>query len=184
MSIHFQVRDVPWLLKQQHAQSNLPTGWRRPSVLAPVGLSGPANPCGSGSSSRHGDERPIEDHPETNSQTFHGTAIYADQLGWFWGSMGRHIWQSHGVFGNWLSRSGENRSEVQSDPDLANRQDPRGSEVLLSSLTGFLTERHGLSHVESGRSAGADPPEPTIGRKPSLVGANSLRPLEQKPSPQ
>ena len=25
----------------------------------------------------------------------------ADQLGWFWGSMGRHIyiWQSHGVFG-------------------------------------------------------------------------------------
>ena len=31
--------------------------------------------------------------------TTHGTAIYADQLGWFWGSIDRHIWQSHGVFG-------------------------------------------------------------------------------------
>ena len=28
------------------------------------------------------------------SQTLHGTAIYADQLGWL--SMDRHIWQSHG----------------------------------------------------------------------------------------
>ena len=33
------------------------------------------------------------------SDTTHGTAIYADQLGWFWGSIDRHIWQSHGVFG-------------------------------------------------------------------------------------
>ena len=29
-------------------------------------------------------------------------AIYADQLGWFWGSMGRHIWQSHGVSGIYI----------------------------------------------------------------------------------
>ena len=27
-------------------------------------------------------------------------AIYADQLGWFWVSIGRHIWQSRGVFGH------------------------------------------------------------------------------------
>ena len=27
-----------------------------------------------------------------DTQTLHGTAIYADQLGWFWGSMGRHLW--------------------------------------------------------------------------------------------
>ena len=33
------------------------------------------------------------------SQTLHGTAIDADQLGWFQGGQCRHILQSHGVFG-------------------------------------------------------------------------------------
>ena len=36
------------------------------------------------------------------TQTLHGTAIDADQLGWFGGSMGRHIWQSHGASGYML----------------------------------------------------------------------------------
>ena len=32
------------------------------------------------------------------TQTLHGTAIYANQLGWFWGSMGRHIWHTWSVW--------------------------------------------------------------------------------------
>ena len=34
-------------------------------------------------------------------QTLHGTAIYADQLGWCQGGQCRHIFQFHGVYGDW-----------------------------------------------------------------------------------
>ena len=34
------------------------------------------------------------------SEALHGTATHADQLGWVEGSIDRHIWQSHGVFGS------------------------------------------------------------------------------------
>ena len=36
--------------------------------------------------------RDVVSFPDTTN----GTAVNADQLGWFWGSMGRHIRQSHG----------------------------------------------------------------------------------------
>ena len=34
-----------------------------------------------------------------NPDATKGTAIYADQLGWFGGSIDWHIWQSHGASG-------------------------------------------------------------------------------------
>ena len=43
-------------------------------------------------------------------QTLHGTAIYANQLGWCQGGQCIHIWQSHGVSGDHslgVSTSGE-----------------------------------------------------------------------------